>query len=175
MKTLITICLMAFIFVSCKEQGAKTPAVQTPPAEQVAIPDSLFSPITEAPLSVSEAKTKKAGEEVIVSGKILGAQSVFVDNRASFIIGDPTHLTSCDLRKGDNCKSPWDVCCEGTKKIQANTLSIQVLDQDGKILKTSLEGKGGLNKLSELVVKGTISDQSSDKFTIINASSIQVK
>ncbi len=51
----------------------------------------------------------------------------------------------------------------------------KVLDKDGKIFKTSLEGKSGLEKLSEVIVKGTISDQSSDAVTIINAETIQVK
>ncbi len=173
MKYLTVLALSAFLFFSCKEETPAT--VETVLVKDIVLPTEIFQPITEEALSIPDAKTKKAGEAVVVSGKVMGSHTVFVENRASFIIGNPDKLTSCNLRKGDSCKSPWDVCCEAKKDVQANTLSVQVLDKDGKIFKTLLEGKSGLEKLSEVIVKGTISDQSSDTVTIINAETIQVK
>ena len=172
---IIALSLTTFLFTSCKEQANHTPSQEKVSIVEETLPANLFSDVSGEAISVTDAKAKKTGEEVIISGKVLGARQVFVDNRASFIIGNPDVLTSCDIRHGDNCKSPWDVCCEAPKDVQANTINVQVLGANDKILKANLEGKGDLNKLSHVIVKGKVSDQSSDAVTIINAESIQVK
>ena len=53
-------------------------------------------------------------------------------------------------------------------------LSVQVVDQEGKVLKTGLKGKNGLKELALVTVKGKIAPQSNDFVTIINANAIQV-
>ena len=136
MKT-ITITLTALslvIFASCKQEQTKIHKNPAPVAE-VKLDPKLFNTQLEKGISVTEARKLKSGDEVTVSGKILGARSVFVDGRASFIIGNPDVLISCDLKPGDNCPIPWDVCCDGKETIASNTVSIQVVDDSGKVLK----------------------------------------
>ena len=171
--TLTLAALSLLFFTSCQEEKAATPAKA--PVAEIKLDPALFSQKLDEGITISEARKLKAGDQVTVKGKILGAHSVFVDGRAAFIMGDPEQLTSCDLREGDGCKIPWDVCCEDSKDIAANTLSIQLVDENGMVLKTGLKGKNGLKELALLTVQGTVSPQSSAESMVINATAIQVK
>ncbi|EDM25564.1 hypothetical protein LNTAR_08076 [Lentisphaera araneosa HTCC2155] len=171
--TLTLAALSLLIFTSCQEEKAATPAKA--PVAEITLDPTLFSQKLDEGVTISEARKLKAGDQVTVNGKIMGTNTVFVDGRASFVMGDPEKLTSCDLREGDSCKSPWDVCCEDSKDITANTLSVQLADENGMVLKTGLKGKSGLKELALLTVQGTVSPQSSEQAMIINATAIQVK
>jgi len=169
--TLVGLSLL--FFTSCQEDKATTNT--KPTVTEIKLDPSIFNQSLESGVKVSEARQLKAGDPVLVSGKILGAHSVFVDGRASFVMGDPEKLTSCDLRENDSCKAPWDVCCEDSKDIAANTLSIQLVDENGMVIKTGLKGKNGLKELALITVQGKVSPQSSEQAMIINATAIQVK
>ncbi len=170
--SLTLVALSLLFFTSCQEDKASTPAKLTVAA--IKLDPTIFNQKLEEGLKVSEARKLKAGDPVTVSGKIIGAHSVFVDGRASFIMGDPEVLTSCDLRESDSCKSPWDVCCADGKDIAANTLSVQLVDGNGIVLKTGLKGKNGLKELALVDVQGVVATQSSEQAMIINATAIQV-
>ncbi|WDE97556.1 hypothetical protein PQO03_17150 [Lentisphaera profundi] len=176
MKYLSILSIAIFLFASCTEEQKvqSTAANLTPAKQEVTLDPQVFNQKLDQGISISEARKLKAGDEVLISGKIIGAHSVFVENRASFIIGDHNILTSCDLHEGDNCQAPWDVCCEESKDIAANTLSIQLVDDSGMILKTGLKGKNGLKELSLVTIKGSVSPQSSEAAMIINATAIQL-
>jgi hypothetical protein len=171
--SLTLVGLSLLFFTSCQEEKSTTSA--KPTVAEIKLDPSIFNQKLDAGINVSDARKLKAGDQVIVSGKILGAHSVFVDGRASFVMGDPEKLTSCDLREGDSCKAPWDVCCEDSKDIAANTLSIQLVDEKGMVLKTGLKDKNGLKELALVTIQGTVSPQSSEQAMIINATAIQVK
>jgi hypothetical protein len=152
--------------------GNDAPESSAPIAEK--LPEQLFAKISADPISVVAAKALKQGQSVIVKGKIMGDRQPFVDQRASFLLGDPAVITSCDLRHGDGCKTPWDTCCDDSTDIQKSTLNIQVLNPQGRIIKASLKGAGGLKELSQVIVKGKIDASSSAESTIINAETIEV-
>ncbi len=145
------------------------------PIELVALPQNLFVGAIEGASNVSQVRQLKAGQEVIVKGKIMGAKEVFVDNRAIFIIGDPDKLASCNLNAEDSCSTPWDVCCEDPKNVSQATLSVQVVDEKGQVVRVGLKGQNGLKELSEVIVKGKISLDSTAEFMSIEAQSIAVK
>jgi hypothetical protein len=105
----------------------------------------------------------------------MGSLHPFVENRASFLIGDPEKITSCEVMgEDDHCKTPWDTCCESPKDIVKSSLNIQVVDDQGRALKAGLKGKGGLKELVHVIVKGKVDANSSPEATIINAGAIQV-
>ena len=104
----------------------------------------------------------------------MGTETPFVDNRALFVVGDEGTLTSCDLRTGDQCRTPWDVCCEPADAIRAGTATIQIVDADGNVLKQSIRGVGGLKELSRVRVEGVVAPQSTEDALIINATGIQI-
>ena len=170
MKLALTILFTTLLIVGCGEKKVEQKATET----KVEIPKVLFDIDLKAGIPVLEARTHKAGDKVTVSGKIMGSPSPFVDGRASFIIGDPKKLTSCDLNEDDPCEKPWDVCCEDTKDIAAETLNIQVTDENGKVLKTGLKGINGLKELSEVIIEGTVAANSSADAMTINASAIKI-
>ena len=141
----------------------------------ISLPSSLFVEKHEGAVPVLSARKLKAGDKVTVSGKVMGKNKVFIDGQAFMVIGDPSILTSCDLRPGDECKAPWDVCCDDDKDIKNGTLSIQIVDSKGKVLNVGLKGQGGLKELSVVTIEGIVSNDSTAEFMTINALSIAVK
>lgn len=141
----------------------------------VSLPADIFVAKHKDAISILAARKLKPGDEVTLSGKVMGKDKVFIDGRALMILGDPSTLTSCDLKPGDGCKSPWDVCCDADKAIKDGTLSVQVIDKTGKPLKIGLKGQGGLKELSEVTVKGVVAADSTADSMTINIESIFVK
>jgi len=143
---------------------------------EISLPSTLFTSANiDGAIPVLEARKLKAGDKVTVSGKIMGNRFPFVESRASFILGDPKKLISCDLKPDDPCEEPWDVCCEDNEDIAAGTLNIQIVDNAGKVLKTGIEGKGGLKKLSTVIVEGIVDSSSTAERMTINAEKVYVK
>lgn len=169
----IALLTVALFLYSCGKDEVKAPEKIK---VEVELPSGLFSSSNiDGAVSVIEARKLKAGDKVKVHGKIMGTTDPFIKGRALFVIGDPTKLTSCDLRPGDDCPAPWDVCCDEDKDIAAGTLSVQVVDEDGKIMKAGLEGKSGLKKLSKVIIEGVVASNSSADAMTINAERIFIK
>lgn len=120
-------------------------------------------------------ETAQPGDTVTVSGWIMGNDSPFVEGRAAFILGDPKVITACSERPDDACSTPWDNCCDSPEDIQRATATIQVVGEDGRVLKEGLEGVEGIGKLSKLRVTGTVAEGSSARSLVINASAIDLQ
>ena len=116
----------------------------------------------------------KPGDELVLSGLVMGTMEPFVSGRAAFVLGDPEKLTPCNQRPDDECETPWDVCCDSNEDKLIGTATIQVIGDDKRVLKTAIEGVGGLKKLSSVVVKGTVADGSTADALVINATAIHV-
>ena len=119
--------------------------------------------------------TAKPGDEITIRGEVIGRKKVFVDGRASFIVGDPTKLTSCDKVPDDPCTTPWDACCDGKELKRIGIASVQILGEDGRVLSGELKGTKGLKELSYVTVSGVVAETSTEDNLIINASKIHVK
>ncbi|MBT8036832.1 MAG: hypothetical protein KJO21_04745 [Verrucomicrobiae bacterium] len=175
MKYTTLILCSALALASCGEK--KSTPDEAAPASAGATLETLI--VTSSPagaLSITEArKSPEVGKVVTLEGKVMGHVDPFVQGRAMLILGDPAVITSCDLRPGDSCTTPWDVCCDDNDVIKAATTTIQVLDQDGMLIKQGLKGLHGIKELSELVVQGTIAEGSHDDNLLINATKIFVK
>ena len=182
MKTIpstIALAAAASLFVSCKEKS--TPAATAIPSAAAAAPSAELTAILAAP-PAAEAKaihvvrtTAKPGDEITVSGRIMGSAKPFVEGRAVFILGDPELLTPCNENPGDNCETPWDNCCDTKEEKKAGTATVQVAGADGKVLKEGLEGVGGLVNLATVTVTGKVAEGSSADLLLVNATAIQVK
>ena len=105
----------------------------------------------------------------------MGSKSPFVAGRAMVILGDPDKLTSCDIKHGDRCLTPWDVCCDDHDDIKNFTATIQIVAQDGKLVKAGLKGLKGIQELSQLIITGTVADGSNADNLLINATGIYVQ
>ena len=130
------------------------------------------SPSGEAkPIHLIRA-TAKPGDEITVNGKIMGNANPFVEGRSIFILGDKEVLTACNEIPGDECDTPWDNCCDSKEDKKRGTATIQVVDAEGRVLKEPVEGIGGLAKLADVTVSGTVAEGSSTNLLIINAQAI---
>jgi hypothetical protein len=173
MKPTIIAALLSAALLSCNEK-TEAPAAETktvsPELKAVfvnTIPDEA-SPIHLARTTVQPS------DVIVLKGQIMGALEPFVDGRAAFILGDREKLTPCTERPGDECETPWDNCCDTKEAFQVGTATIQIVGADGRPLKVGLEGVEGLEKLTKIIVKGKVAEQSGSGNLVVNASAIQI-
>jgi hypothetical protein len=173
MKPILTIVLASLAMVACEKQAAETTVSET-------LPDSAFEKyFTDESIPDAEAihiarTTAKPGEEIILSGLVMGREKVFVDGRASFILGDPSKLTPCNKMPDDHCETPWDACCDNKELKLEGTASIQIAGEDGRVLNGNIRGTKGLKELSTVTVAGKVAPQSTPDALIVNATAIHV-
>lgn len=170
----LTLCLCsALAFTSCGEK--KTTKADDSTASGNTLESVIIKAAPADAMSITDVrKAVEVGKEVTLSGKVMGTKDPFVEGRALVVLGDPAIITSCDLRPGDNCVTPWDVCCDEPEDIKAAIATIQVVDAQGKPLKQGFKGVNGIKELSNLVVKGVIAEGSNADNLLINATAIYV-
>ena len=157
-------------------QQPTTPKQPSPAAkpEAPALPSNLFlekEPEGAKPVEAVKASAK-AGDKVIIRGRIGGSASPFVDGRAVFTLMGPG-VKACSDNPEEGCKTPWDYCCETPDTIARHSATILVADAAGNPLRVGLKGANGLKELSEVVVQGTVKE-AKDKILIINATGLFV-
>lgn len=174
MKT--TTLLAAFcLLASCKKETATTSTV-TPVAPSAELSKVLATAPTGEAKDIHTARTTaKPGEEITLTGRIMGNLSPFVPGRAVFIMGDPTILKACNEMPGDKCETPWDNCCATAEEKKAATATIQIVGSDGRVLKEGIEGAGGLNKLAEVTITGKVAEGSNSDLLLVNATAVHAK
>lgn len=167
------LALCALVMVGCGGSDNDT-ADGGGEGSSAALPEGLFlasapegaKPITELKQSARE------GDEVVVRVVVGGATDPIVDGRASAMIIDAGLSNRC-TSEDDHCETPWDYCCATQEEKTANLATLQVLNEAGKPLASSLSPKVG--PLATLVVKGVVGPRPSDQALTINADGIYVE
>ena len=157
----------------CEDKPVTTSNGPSKAAPAEALPVGLI--LTAAPGDAKEVlalKGAKAGDEVVLRGKVGGRVEPFVDGRAVFQVVDAS-IKSCKDLPGDKCETPWDYCCE--PDVNQKSATVQVAGADGKPLRTGLKGVGGLQPLSEVTIKGTVVQAGEAGPLLVNATGIHVK
>lgn len=114
------------------------------------------------------------GASIAFEGRVMGRLQVFIPGRAAFIVGDPTILTSCKDIPGDDCETPWDVCCDDPDNITRGILTVQLVDEGGKVLARDVRDVNGLTELSSVRIEGVVAESSGNGNLIVNANRIHV-
>lgn len=173
MKTTCLLIATVALLTSCKEK--QTQATAAPAKEaSAALTAVLATPPTGEPQSIHLVRSSaKPGDEITLSGRIMGNANPFVEGRAAFILGDPKVLTACNDTPGDKCETPWDACCDSPEDKKRGIATIQIVDAEGRVLKESVEGVGGLEKLATVTVTGKVAEGSSADLLIVNARAIR--
>lgn len=153
------------------------PATTGPVATASNLPPELI--LTAAPAGAKDVgvlkQEVKDGDEVVIRGRVGGKdKDVFTPGYASFYLAD-MKLVPCNTKPGDDCKTPWDFCCEERETILSNLVTVEARGADGKPLKVDLQGVKGIDLLSVLVIKGKAVRQGSDKNLTIVPSGIFVE
>ncbi len=162
--------LSAIAIAGCDKPETEASA----PAQSV---DAWFvesPPASAQPIHVVRADARP-GDEVTVSGKVMGRTQPFVDGRAAFVLGDTTTLTPCNERPDDECTTPWDVCCDSKEDIREGTATIQIVGENGRVVAQGLKGVKGLKELSTVTVSGTVAESSTPEALVIDASALHVE
>jgi hypothetical protein len=153
-----------------------TPPPQPTAADAGAFPPSLF--LEKAPDGAVELaaakKSAKPGDAVVVRGRIAGSADPLAANRAILTLLDAA-VQTCDKMPGDSCATPWDACCEPKENLRANSATVQVVDSEGKPIKSGLRGLNGIEPMKELVVVGKVKEGSDTNALVIDATGIYVK
>lgn len=176
MKTrYLTLTAAVISLAACREQAAESAAVPAPATETPAALSAVFSaePAGEPAAIAAIRATAKPGDTITLQGLIMGSRRPFVDGRAAFLLGDPDVLTPCNEKPGDDCETPWDVCCDSPEDKKRGTATIQIVDADGRVLRDSLEGIGGLVPLARVTVSGTVAEGSNADLLLVNATAIR--
>ncbi len=168
-------CIISVTLSSCSEKSSNTGDTST--EKKASALEGII--LTEAPKEVSSIaeirKSAKPGDKVTFTGSAIGAMKIFMDNRAVMILGDPEVITACNLRPGDGCETPWDVCCDEKDDIKASIVTLRYLDSAGKVVKEGFKGLADIKELSTLVVNGTVAKGSTKDNMTVNVSGIFVK
>lgn len=110
---------------------------------------------------IAVRKDAKDGDAVVVVGRVGGSTKPFTENRASFLIVDPS------LKPTDGCETPWDFCEYPKSKVAAARLLVKFVGPDGKALGTGARELFGLAELSEVVVEGKVSRDDKDNVVVV--------
>jgi len=120
-------------------------------------------------------RNAQPGEDIVVRGRIGGTMKPLSETAAIAVLADEKGIKACSDIPGDTCETPWDFCCEPSEKLRASILTIQVRDEQGKIVRKTLRGMGGLEELSTVVVKGKVDKRSTSQALMVNAEAIFVE
>jgi len=131
-------------------------------------------------------RTAQPGERVVVRGRVGGAASPLGDGVASMkIVGraieacsTPGPTNAADANESAEsrtraCKTPWDGCGESPEALAMHTATIQVVDDDGALIRTGLRGRRGIQEFTEVTVDGTVV-KTADGSLLIRARAIHV-
>ena len=173
MKTTCLLIVSIALLASCKETSPKN--TKTTAKEPSAALSAVLAaaPAGEPKAIAAVRASAKPGDEITLSGRIMGNAKPFVDGRAVFILGDPAVLTACNETPGDDCETPWDACCDSPEDKKRGIATIQIVDAAGRVLKEPVEGVGGLEKLASVTVTGKVAEGSSPDLLMVNATAIR--
>ncbi len=172
--TILLATIIPFAIISCGEkEKAESQASET--AKKPSLDHIILKEKPANSISIAELRTKhKAGETITFSGQVIGSTEVFMDGLAVMTMGDPTKMTTCNLRPGDNCQTPWDACCDDPDVKKNNIVTIQILDPSGATVKVGLKGLSGIKEMSDLVITGVVEQTSNNDNMVVNATGIFV-
>lgn len=160
--------------------GASQPS-ESAPTEDAALnplPESLIAntaPPSDAIGVVQARKNPEPGKSITLSGFVGGRVRPFVEGRAILTLADSTALIQCNENPDDNCRTPWDACCETSEMIKASVATVQVVDDSGTVLKGSLDGFGGIEAGRAITVQGEVAAGSNPEVLIVNAKRFYVQ
>lgn len=172
--SLLSAAILATGLTGCQDQNSNRGAAGHGATTTATVPESLFlAEAPEAALAVADAKAAaRVGEAITLRGRIGGSRTPFVDGRAAFtIVG--AGPAACSDTPGDECRTPWDYCCEPRESLAKHSATIQVVDDAGQVLRANVKGAHGLTELSDIIVVGRVA-QAEGNLLVVEATGIYI-
>lgn len=161
----------ALLAAGCGKETAKPAADpasggRQPPGSAATDPAVATFLLASAPAGkVREVKdvrdNGKDGEEVVIAGRVQD----FVEDRAMFDLVDNS-LKPCNEKPGDECKTPWDYCCD-LDVLPKMKVVVKLADDKGQVVKAPL--KGPLHLLDRVLVTGKVAKSAEGNVAILAA------
>lgn len=174
-RVLFVGAIAAALAAGCGEEQAPVAATSTKAESTPALPASLK--LSAAPADAKDVAAAKAsvknGDRVTIRGVVAGREEPIANNRAILTLLDPA-VKTCEKSPMDDCKTPWDACCEPADVLSKNSLTVQVVDREGRPVKASLATIEGVKPLAKLVVTGS-ANVTSDGVVLVNADGVHVE
>lgn len=170
----LTVTLAAILTTGCKKDAPAAAENKPAAAASSALPTGLI--LTEAPKNpldiITAKKTLKAGDDIVVRGRIGGRKEPFVESRAIFQLVDASVPICSDKAM---CDTPWDYCCEPKDNVTAKSITVQIVGPNGKPLQADVKGQGGLKPAAKIIVRGKVEQKPDEKVMIVRADGIYVE
>lgn len=175
MNTTRTIALASIVgltlgLVACQEEAAPTTGDSTGSAAPTTANWQLASMPADAQGVKAIKDTAAEGDTVTVRGIIGGRKDALSDDSAFFVMVDPGLHNEC-VGEDDHCATPWDYCCAMPDDIQANSATVQLVDEDGNPLEFDLSAQG-VSPLDEVVIVGTVAARPTPQVLTIRATGL---
>jgi len=164
-------CLLLLVGCGGNEEAAGPAEIA---GSRDTLPDGIM--LSSAPDGATPVQELKAnaeeGDEVVVRVVVGGRMDPIVEGRASTVAVDANLENRC-TSEDDHCKTPWDYCCAAPEALNANLATVQVVDEDGRVIAANLSEH--FQPLSKLVVKGIVGPRPAPNVLSINATGIYVE
>jgi hypothetical protein len=167
----VALCAVSVALVGCSDPAPVPEVVE----QSAVVPASFFT--QDRPVDVADLKAVRdvaaKGDSVTFLARVGGRVRPFIKTQAIFVVTDPK-LESCELMTMTNpCKVPWDYCCEDPDALKINVATVRLLD-DGKPIRVSAKGAGGLEEARFVVVSGVVNDINDEGLFIVDATQVWV-
>ncbi len=173
-KTWIILTLVAVGLAGCSQSQEPAPN-ESDDGSTAAMDHMLRDEPLDGAVGVAEAHRAAAeGQPITMRGLVGGIAMPLAQERAVVTMIDTSVPKTCGTDPSGHCKTPWDYCCMPMENRKDSMASVQVLGPDGKVLKTSLAGLGGIQPFSEIAVHGTVRSVEPGERLIIDADAIHV-
>jgi hypothetical protein len=169
------IFLFSFVSLAVGCSKESTHATGSPPAiSPTAANEFLLAAEPSGSKGVLELrKQAKDGEEVVVAGRVGGSTEPLVKGRAAFTVVD-TSFIPCSEKEGDDCKTPWDYCCDSKEDLLRGTVMVKFVNEQGKTLEQDAGQLLGIQPLKSVVVCGRARRDQEGNLTVL-ATKLYVK
>jgi hypothetical protein len=162
------VALLAAIGCGDCHNGQSHKTQKATPADTVILKPELLQPLLlaakpEKTLSVPEVTAKPADEKVIVSG-VSPPEGVrpFNSALATFVILSPEDAARPEVQTEFSC--PEAATCPRCRKVlEKYAVRVELVDAQGQVLPTTVEGFSGIKPGSPLTIEGVVKREGKDK------------
>ena len=150
------LCALAAV-AACGAEPKTTPPPATPSAATAAL---ALGAEPKGAIAVAAAKQRGPADSIVVTGRVAN----IVKGYAVFTLMDLAIPYCGETNKEDNCKTPWDYCCESTETRTKNALLVEARSADGKPLATPALG---LQLVDRVAVTGKLTKDEHGNFVLL--------